>query len=142
VLDHVERRRFLVQPAGKDTGPAPVRLLDIDLDESAGEFLQLPRRGRLAGAQAHDHVLPPHRLARVQSDVLDDAVALVEDAEGCDPLAHRGDARLIDARRRGGVHDHRLRAILLVTAGAGGERERQYCQGGAGLHAYSGFQGW
>jgi hypothetical protein len=79
----------------------------------------------------------------VQSDGLDDAVALVENAEHCDPLAHRRDARLIDARRSRGIGDHRLRGILLVTAaGAPGERERQDGQGAGDPHAYSGFQGW
>jgi len=142
VLDHVERRRFLVEPAREDAVPGAIGLLDVDLDERAGELLQLPRRSRFAGAQAHDHVLPPHRLAGVKRNRLDDAVALVEDAERRNPLTHRGDAGLIDARRRGGVHDHRLGIVLLAIAGAGGERERQDGQGNAGLHAYSGFQGW
>jgi hypothetical protein len=78
----------------------------------------------------------------MKRDGLDDTVALVEDAERRDPLAHRRDAGLIDARRRGGVHDHRLGSVLLAIAGAGGKRERQDGQGNAGLHAYSGFQGW
>ena len=52
VLDDVERRRFLVEPAGEDPLPVPVGPLHIELDEGAGQLLRLPRRGRLAGAQA------------------------------------------------------------------------------------------
>jgi hypothetical protein len=59
----------------------------------------------------------------VKRDVLDDAVALVEDAEHRDTLGHRGDARLGYARRDSGVGDHRLRAILGLFPAAG-ERSR------------------
>jgi hypothetical protein len=88
VLDHVERRRFFVEPAGKNPVPALVRLLDVDLHEGAGELFLFPRRRRFAGAKAHDHVLPADRLARMERDVLDDAVALVEDAQHSNALRH------------------------------------------------------
>jgi len=79
MLDHVERRRFLVEPAGKDPGPLLVGALDIDLDERSGQFLVFPRRGRFAGAQAHHQVFPPRGLAGVKRDALHDPVTLVED---------------------------------------------------------------
>jgi hypothetical protein len=64
-------------------------LLDVDLDEGAGQFFGLPRSGRFASAKPHNHVLPARRLAGVERDVLDDPVALVEDAEHGDALRHR-----------------------------------------------------
>jgi hypothetical protein len=141
MLDDVERRRFLVQPAGKHPAPFADGPLDVDLDEGAGQPLRFPRRGRLAGAQAYDHVLPPHRLAGVERDVLHDAVALVEDGENGDALRHRGHARLVRTRRDGGVGDDRSRRILLVAAAARrkGERDQHRCRQAS--HAYSGIQG-
>jgi hypothetical protein len=142
VLDNVERRRFLVKPAGKDPCPALVGLLDVDLDEGPGQFLLFPRRSRLARAQAHDHVLPADRLAGMERNVLDDAVALVEDAERGHPLPHRGHARLIAADRRRGVADHRFGRIFVAALAAGGERERhQDERSSERAHVYSGIQG-
>jgi hypothetical protein len=79
----------------------------------------------------------------MQRDILDDAVALVEDAEDRDPLAHRGNAGLVGARGDAGVGDHRTRRIALVLAApaAGGKGERQQCEGGGGPHFYSGIHG-
>ncbi|HKX91130.1 MAG TPA: hypothetical protein VJM15_01705 [Sphingomicrobium sp.] len=51
----------------------------------------------------------------MKSDVLHDAVALVEDAEHGNPLRHRRDPRLIWARRNRGVADDRLRVILICA---------------------------
>jgi hypothetical protein len=59
MLDDIQRRRFLVEPAGKGALPFFVWPPDIELDEGAGELLRFPRRGRFAGAQTNDHVLPP-----------------------------------------------------------------------------------
>jgi hypothetical protein len=141
VFDDVERRRFLVEPAREDAAPAAVRLLDVDLHERAGQLLVFPWRGRLAGAQPDDRVLPAHRLAGVERDVLDDPVALVEDSEHCDALRHRGDAAFA-VRRRGGLPGGGQRGIRLVrtlVARRKRERSEQQCRGG--LHAYSGIQG-
>jgi len=92
VLDHVERGRFLVKPSREGAGPFLVRLLDVDLDESAGQLLRFPRRGRFAGAEPDDHVFPANRLAGMERDRLYDAVALIENAERCDALRHRRDS--------------------------------------------------
>jgi hypothetical protein len=52
----------------------------------------------------------------MQRDVLDDAVALVEDAKHRDALRHGRDARLVGApRRRGGIAGGRSRCILLIA---------------------------
>jgi hypothetical protein len=141
VLDDVQRRRFLVKPARKDPAPALVGLLHVDLDERARQLLRLPRRRRLAGAQAHDHILPADRLTRTQRDVLDDAVALVEDTEDGDALRHRRHAALaIRGLRR--LRTFGRRGILLLRAFAA------RCQGETGQdewndcsHFYSGIQG-
>jgi hypothetical protein len=126
VFDDVERRRFLVQPAGKDPLPLPVRPLGVDLDERAGQLLFLPWSRGLTGAETDDHVLPARRLPRVKRHILDDAVALVEDAEHRDALRHRSDPGLVDVRpRTAGLGDGRGRRILLIAAAAAcGEAER------------------
>jgi len=142
VLDDVERRRFLVQPAREDPQPAVVAPLDFELEEGAGQFLIFPRRRGLAGKQPHGRVLDPHRLARLQRQVADDPVALVEEADDRDALGHRGHALLGLGR---GLPAVRLAALLFVTlaASAAGKRERkQGAQGRGGAHrAYSGIQG-
>jgi hypothetical protein len=143
MLDDIERWRFTVEPAGKNSLPCLVRPLNVDLDKGAGELFLFPRRARLAGTQANDHVLPADRLPRVQGDVLDDAVSLVEDRENRDALPHRSDAGLVDTDRRRGIADHRGRRIFLgrLLAARGDnhdcqDRERSFA------HVYSGIQGW
>ena len=141
MLDHVERRGFLVEPAGKGPVPPPIGLLDVELDEGPRQLLWFPRSGGLAGAQANDHVLPADGLAGMESDVLNDPVALVEDPEDRDALRHRRDPALA-VRRRGRLLAPRKRGILLLgTLAARGEREcgEQDCSEVA--HAYSGIQG-
>jgi len=78
----------------------------------------------------------------MKRDALDDAIALVEDPENRDPLAHRRHAGLIDARRSGGVGNDRPRRILFVVAApAGCERKDNQHRCGKSGHAYSGIQG-
>jgi hypothetical protein len=142
MLDHVERRRFLVKPAREHSLPALVRLVDVDLDEGAGQLLRLPRRGGLARAQAHDHVLPAHRLARPQRDILDDSVALVEDSENRHPLRHRGDAALA-VGRHGHIRSAGGRGLVLLLRAAAARSERKSDQQRCGdpRHVYSGIHG-
>jgi hypothetical protein len=80
MLNHVEPRRLLVEPAGEDALDPVLRIQHIHLDESAGQPLVLPRGRRLAGAKPHDHVARAHGLAGAQLDVARDAVALVQKA--------------------------------------------------------------
>jgi hypothetical protein len=131
VLDRVERRRLLVEPAGKDAPELAVRTAHVQLDEGAGQLLNLPGRGGLAGAQPHDRVADPDRLARPQGEVPRLAVTLVEEADDSDPLRHR--------RRAGRELVHGLRyvdrllvldvgialpvAVVGAAGRAGGERE-------------------
>jgi hypothetical protein len=137
VLDDVQGRRFLVEPAGEDPLPAALRGPHAELDEGAGQLLDFPGRGRLAGAKANDGVADPNGLPGFQGQVSRDAVALVEEAEHRHALRHRRGAR----RDRG----HGLRnvdgaglarglaagpAILVGAAIATGERG-QDDEGGA-----------
>jgi hypothetical protein len=141
VLDHVERRRFLVKPAREDPVPAPVRLLDVDLDERAGELLVFPWSGRLARPKPDDHVLPPHRLAGMERHGLDDPVALVEHSKHRHALGHRRDSTL-PICGRGRLLGRRQRSILaLITLAARGKGKGSEQQCRAAGHAYSGIQG-
>jgi hypothetical protein len=93
VLDDVERRGFLVEPAGKGAAELALRIAHVELDEGAGEALHLPWRGGLAGAQTDDDVADPHRLSRLQREVARQAIALVEEADHRHALQHRRGAR-------------------------------------------------
>ena len=146
MLDDVERRALLPQPAGEDALELALRIAHVDLDERAGQPLLLPGRGRLAGEQPDDDVADPHRLARAQAEVPLLKVALVEQVEDGHPLGHR--------RRPGRNLRHRLvdrddLGLALVagvplgrTAGtAGGKRQRDgQREDRPAPHAYSGVQ--
>ena len=88
MLDDVEGRAFLVQPAGEYALPAFPWLLDIELNESTCEPLIFPRRGSVAGAQTHNCIAIADRLPGLQGNVADNAVALVEQPQHCDTLGH------------------------------------------------------
>jgi hypothetical protein len=140
VLDDIERRRFLVEPAREDPRPLLVRLLHVELDEGAGQLLVFPRRRRLARPQPHDRVLPPHRLPGVKRNVLDDPVALVEDAEHRDPLRHRRHPALAVSRRRR-LPRRRQRDSLLLVALAARRKGQHRQRDSRRAHVYSGIQG-
>jgi len=123
--------------------PAPVGAEHVQLDEGSGQRLQLPRRGGLAGPQANDGVLDPHRLAGPQRDVADDPVALVEQAEDGDPLLHRGDPGHGAGALRSGRRcrtARRLPRLLDPVAAADGKR-RDDTQSQDCPHAQSGVHG-
>ena len=147
MLDDVERRAFLVQPARKDAVPASPGLFDVELDEGTGQALILPRSGGVAGAQSDHRVAKADRLAGPQPDIADDAIALVEQPEHRDALRHRGHPRhRFDRLRR--IDHHRIGAVGgltgvgRLTIAARAEREHQ-CQGyQAAGQDYSGFHAW
>jgi hypothetical protein len=93
MLDDVERRSLLVEPARKDPVEAPVRISHVELDEGPGQPLNLPGRARLAGPQPNHDVADPFRLAGLHLEVPRDAVALVEKADHRDSLRHRSRSR-------------------------------------------------
>jgi hypothetical protein len=77
----------------------------------------------------------------VKRDVLDDAVALVEDAEHRDALRHRRDAALSRCGRRHLARRRNRRILLLRALSARGERKCDQQRCGGLRHAYSGIQG-
>ncbi len=103
MLDDVERRRFLEQPAREDPPELPVGAAHVQLDECAGILLDLPGGGRLAGAQPHHDIADPHRLARPQRQIPLQAIALVEQPEHGDALRHWRRARREPGDRLGNV---------------------------------------
>jgi hypothetical protein len=149
VLDDVEPRRFLVEPARKDPPEGlGARIADVDLDEGAGQLLHLPWRGRLAGAQPHDDVAGANRLARAQREFAHLAVALVEQPQHRDPLGHRRGAgrELGDGLRDiDGLDFFRILFILLLgalrRAGGEDERSRESRNRATRRHAQSGVHG-
>jgi hypothetical protein len=93
-----------------------LRVPDVELDEGAGQLLDLPGRGRLARAQPDNRIADSHRLPRLENQVARHAVALVEEAEHRHPLRHR---RRAGRDRRDGlrdVHRPRLAGRLAVAA--------------------------
>jgi hypothetical protein len=118
VLDRVERGRLLVEPAGEGPAEAAVSLAHVELDEGAGQHLLLPRRRRLAGAQADDDVADPHGMAGLELDVARDAVALVEQPQHSHPIRHWGRPGSNRRHRLRLVDRHRLRVVLAGVAGA------------------------
>jgi hypothetical protein len=130
MLDQVERRRFLVEPAGKAAMELALRVAHVELDEGSGQLLHFPGRGRFAGAQPDDRVADPDRLARLQRQVLGQAVALVEKAEHGDPLRHRRRPRRLGGHGLRDIDRPRLgragllRRLLAGPGAAAGQRQQ------------------
>jgi hypothetical protein len=144
MLDDVERRAFLVQPARENTLPGAAGLLDVELDERPRQALIVPGRGGVARPQPHHRVAKADRFAGLQRDVADDAVALVEQAEHGNPLRHRRHAgdRLDRARRIEGGRGRAVGQAIGVTfaapaTGNCGRCQRQRAE--AADTNYSGF---
>ena len=141
MLNNVERGRLFIEPAGKYAVPMLVGLLDVELNERAGQLFFLPRRRRFASTQTNDDVLPANRLAGMKSNVLNDSIALVEDAEHGDPLRHWRYAALPVCSRTDLVRPRRSSVLLAIALAARDKRKRgeQGCR--CQSHAYSGIQG-
>lgn len=94
MLDHVERRRILEQPAGEDSLPAQ-RLIGIGpllhqhLHESARFGRPFPRRGAFARSELDDDIVDPFGFARLKQKILRQIVALVEHTDLRHPFRHR-----------------------------------------------------
>jgi hypothetical protein len=102
--------------------------------------LSFPGGRRLTGPQADDDVLEADRLARTQSQVADDTVALVEQAKDGNPLGHRRHAGLVCGRARHFDGDGIALGRLILAAVATGKRGNR-CDVKEGLlHARSGVQ--
>jgi hypothetical protein len=112
MLDHIERGRFLIEPAGEDPLELILRVANVHLHEGARQLLDLPGSRGFACAKANDHVVHPDRLPWLQRQVPRNAVALVKEAEHRHPLGHRrGAGRRFSDRLR---NVDRLRLRLSV----------------------------
>ena len=142
MLDDIQRRRLLVEPAREDPPPALVGLFDVELDERPGERRTFPRRSRFACAQADDDVADAQGLAGLHGQVADDAVALVEQADHCDALGHRGLADILQYRSVTRI-DHRAAFVGLGRAVTAREQHRDGGDRQAGAtHGYCGVHAW
>jgi hypothetical protein len=141
VLDDVERRRFLVEPAREDPPVAPVVPPHVQLDERAGQLLALPRRRGLAGAKPNDGVFNPDRLARPHPQVAHDPVALVEQPDHGHALRHRRHPGLCAGQDLlVGLLGRLLLLIAFVAPAAGKQRRQHQCGSNGPPHVYSGVQ--
>ena len=115
--------------------------LHVHLHEGSGQLFGFPRSGRLAGPKTHGDVVDPHRLPGFQSQVPNDAVALVEQAEDRDALRHRSYAGKIPRSPRN-VDGNRFIALDLVALAIAARRsgeQHQRKDGPGPDHAWSGF---
>jgi len=89
MLDDVQRRRLLEQPAGEHLAPVWSRgVLDHDLHECARQLVGFPIGRRLAGFKLDDEITDADALTWLQLQVTRQAVALVEDTQRGNPLRH------------------------------------------------------
>jgi len=105
VLDHVEARRVLEQPARKDAAPFRLRigvgaLEYVDLDESPRLGRLFPWRGALASGQTDHDIADAAGFAGRHFQIAADVVALVEQAEHSHALFHRRADAAVRYRRR------------------------------------------
>jgi hypothetical protein len=140
MLDDVERRRFLIHPARKHAFPAAARLLHVELDEGARQPLIVPRRAGFTRTQPDDRILDLDRLAGLQREVANDAVALVEQSQHSDPIAHRRDPGDSRSARLVGADGCRARFLLRIAV-ATAQRDRDQQGGQDETHAQSGIHG-
>jgi hypothetical protein len=153
VLDDVERRRFLVDPAGENAAELALWVANVELHEGARQLLHFPGRRGFTGAQAHDHPAGLDRLARLHLELARNAVALVEQAKHRHPFAHRRRARRKLGYRLGYIDGFRLglglrvalRLLRLAAASLAAGCKRKQEGSGAGAeaqpaHPWSGVQ--
>jgi hypothetical protein len=110
VLDHIECRRILEQPAGKDLVPGELFLgglaiLHEDLDEGTLFLRPFPGQGLLTRRHLDREVADAPGLARFHLQILRQVVALVENAESNDTvLVRRAKALALLGLRRSRLH--------------------------------------
>jgi hypothetical protein len=143
VLHDIQRRRFLVHPAREDPPPFLVGALYVQLQEGAGQLLLFPRGGRLASAQVNDRVPRADGLPRLQPEIVDDAIALIEEADDRDAVLHRRQPCLVAFEHLAGVRRLQLLLVAALLLPARHERQSQRDRNDRReAHSYSGVQGW
>lgn len=134
MLNHVDRRRVLEQPAGKDLAPGQLTFgigafFNEDLNKGPGFCRPLPRQGPFAGGKPDDNIANPPGLARFQNDVLDDVVALVQQAQRGHPVLDRRAIFALHCRSRrlgaNRLRDVRRGGIGIAAAATGGQQQGQ-----------------
>ena len=91
----------------------------------------------------NDRVAGPDRHARFHPQIVDDPVALVEEADDRHAVLHRSKAGLVALEHLAGVR--RLEFLLVRGLLAPARRERESerdANAGVPEHSYSGVQGW
>jgi hypothetical protein len=117
--------------------------LHVELKECSRQLLLLPGRGRLARAQVDDRIARPDGLARLHPEIVDNAVALVEEADDRHPVLHRRQPGLVALEHLTGIRGLELLLASARFLAARGKRDRQRdCKGRQKAHCYSGVQGW
>jgi hypothetical protein len=91
MLDNIERRRFLEQPARKISAPFIIAAMYDHLDERAGIMFGFPGRSRFTGFQSHDKIADANRLTWLHREIAIETVALVEYPQRRNALGHRSD---------------------------------------------------
>jgi hypothetical protein len=91
----------------------------------------------------NDRIAGPDRHARLHLQIVDDPVALVEEADDRNPLLHRGQPGLIALEHLAGVCRLKLLLVGGLLTPARREREpKRDRNAGVPEHSYSGVQGW
>lgn len=91
MFHHIAFRALAENPAGKHAIPFFIALIFHDqLHKGAGFWRIFPRRGRFAGTQPHNHRAKAALFAGFHGDILNQAVAFIEQAQFRHALVHRG----------------------------------------------------
>jgi hypothetical protein len=89
MLNDIERRRFLIQPARKHLAPFVVGPTHDQLDKAARQLLAFPRLGLVTGFKADNRVADPHRLPWFHLKVARQTIAFIEKSDRRNALGHR-----------------------------------------------------
>jgi hypothetical protein len=96
----------------------PVGAAHLHLEIGTGQLLGFPGSRGFAGAKANGDVFHPDRLARLESQVANDAVTLVEQSDDRNPLRHRRRARLVSGSAWNFDGDRFIALDLVILARA------------------------
>lgn len=126
MFDHIALWPFAEEPARKDAIPFLIAgILHQQLHKGSGFGGVFPWGGLFARAQPHDHIAHAAGFARLHGEILNQAIALVQQADFSNPIGHRGNAChfVHDGSRRFvrfQLHRNALRAFrccgFLITA--------------------------
>lgn len=94
MLNEIQRRRILEQPAREDLVPAHLLVgtgpfLYEDLNEGPLFLRLFPRERTFASRNFDDHIADPARLARLHDKILRQVVTLVQQAQRNNAVLHR-----------------------------------------------------